>query len=257
MFGGFVSYYCAEKVLILLYMRESTTKKAAIITGAARRIGRAMAIFLASKHKYDIFAVYNTSRDAALNLREIIQIKGQQCALLKADFRYYLSYEKIVSCAFSEMPHCNVLVNNASLFHKDTLKNCTIEGFSENFDVHVMAPVFLTKHFAGMCNGKGKIVNVVEANIERNKTKYFSYLLSKKSLSCFTKIAAEQLAPDICVNAICPTSIPDYEIDVADPTEHLDRKPALKSFLETFESLLDYNNSCSGKLLEVPDNSRI
>ena len=222
-------------------------KRAAIITGAARRVGRAMAIFLATRHKYDILAVYNTSRESALSLQETVERSGQKCILFRADLRNHLLYEQIVSRAFAEMPHCNTLINNASLFYKDSLKECAVENFSENFYIHVRAPVFLTKHFAAMCPGRGKVVNIVEANIERVKTKYFSYLLSKKSLFCFTKMAAEELSPNICVNAICPTMIPDDEIDCLDPISDLDSKPALSNFLRTLESLLDFDNPHSGE----------
>ena len=232
-----------------MFMSGYAEKKAVIITGASRRIGRAMAIFLASKLKYDILAVYNTAREAALSLQEIVESNGQKCVLFQADLRNHSLYEQIVSYAFTEMPYCNTLINNASLFYKDNLKDCTVENFSENFDIHVRAPIFLTQHFAAMCSGQGKVVNIVEADVERIKTKYFSYLLSKKSLFCFTKMAAEELYPSICVNAICPTIIPNCEIDCVNPTSDLCGKPTLSNFLTILESLLDFDNPRSGESL--------
>ncbi|MCU7612480.1 SDR family NAD(P)-dependent oxidoreductase [Anaplasma capra] len=228
-------------------------RRGVIITGAARRIGRAMAIFLAARHGYDVVVHYNQSCSEALDLQAVIQeIYGRRCLLFQSDLRDFASLDRLITYAFSEIPHCDTLINNASVFYTSTLKQLCENAFVENFDIHVKAPVFLTQYFARMCTAKcGKVINIVDTNITRIRTKYFAYLLSKKSLADFTEMAAGELTANIQVNAICPPKIPDHEIDDVRSLENIDNVTCLKNFLSVITSLVDHNNMLSGELIHI------
>lgn len=227
-------------------------RKAALITGSARRVGRALAFHLAAKHGYDIVAHYNSSPDEAIDLQEVIRkLPGKECILVQADLRDFESLEKMMKYAFSSMPHLNTLVNNASVFYEDSLRECSHENFDENFGIHVKAPTFLTQYFARVCK-KGKIINVADTNVTRAQTRYFSYLLSKKSLVDLTLLAASEFHPEhICVNAVCPTQIPAHEIDNIQSVENLGDKPQLKNFLEIVDLVIDFEQPISGKIYHM------
>lgn len=226
------------------------TRSAVLITGAARRVGRALAIFFAAKHGYDIVAHYNSSHQDALSLQEIVQNSlGRKCFLLQADLRHFVSLEKLIKQAFTAAPHLDTLVNNASVFHEDSLEQCSQKTFDENHSIHVRAPVFLTQYFTQLCSN-AKIINVVDAGVTRTNTKYFSYLLSKKSLVDFTVLAASELASKkICINAICPTLIPEHELENVRSLENLDDMPQLKNFLGLVATTIDPAMPISGKVL--------
>ncbi|QJC27210.1 SDR family NAD(P)-dependent oxidoreductase [Anaplasma platys] len=225
-------------------------KNAALITGSARRIGRALAIFLASKHECDIVAHYHSSHDDALSLQDIVQKSyRRKCVLVQADLGNFASLKKIMKQSFTAMPHLNILINNASVFYEDSLEKCSLKCFTENHNIHVRAPVFLTQYFARMCK-QGKVINVVDANVKRTSTSYFSYLLSKKSLVDFTALTASEFDPrHLCITAVCPTKIPAHEIDGIQSVENLTDKPQLKNFLDIVDHIMDFNQLSSGKIL--------
>ena len=227
------------------------TRRSVIITGAARRIGRAMAIFMAAKHGFDIVAHYNTSRADALSLQSIIQNKyGRKCVLFEADLCDFSSIAKLISSSFSAVQNCNVLINNASLFYENTLENCTESDFARDYNIHVRAPIFLTKYFASRCAPGGKIVNVIDSNITRNSTKYFTYLLSKKSLADFTELAASELAlSSIHINAICPTKVYDGDMEHLESLDDVTKSARLCNFLEIIEDLISPSCTKNGEIL--------
>ncbi|MDB1135789.1 SDR family NAD(P)-dependent oxidoreductase [Candidatus Anaplasma sp. TIGMIC] len=233
-------------------MQGPSIGKAAIITGAARRVGRALAIFLAAKHGYDIVAHYNTSHCDALSLQETVHQYGRSCIITQADLRDHSSLEPLIEHAFNSFPHCNVLINNASVFRANDFAHCTSTDLDENFLLHLQCPLLLTQSFARKCN-IGKVVNMIDAGITRQRTKYFPYLLSKRALADFTKLAAPELFPAVCINAVCPTIIPDHEVDDMDSLKKLDWGPKLKGLLDIVESLVNFDSSRSGEVLFMDD----
>ncbi|QLL66372.1 SDR family NAD(P)-dependent oxidoreductase [Anaplasma phagocytophilum str. Norway variant1] len=229
--------------------RGHERKKAVLITGAANRIGRAIAVFLAARHGYDIAVHYNTSYEKALELQAAIrEVYGKKCELFQADLRNFSALEALMKDVFAVLPHCNVLINNASVFYTDCLKECNIRDFEENFDIHVKSPVFLTQYFSKGCVHGGKVINIADARVTRTSTKYFSYLLTKKSLIDFTELAATELAPNICVNAICPTKVPDNAIDNIEALNNIEAHPQLLELLKLVELLVDLDGNRTGEI---------
>lgn len=168
--------------------------KAALVTGGAIRIGKAIALGLA-KEGYDIALHYNHSEKEALKTQKLIQNYGVICKLYSANFLVSKQTQSLLSQVTNDFKHLHVLINNASLYAKGQ----SIENESINF----RAPAILSKEFARTCK-KGHIINILDSNITKNLSNYPEYLASKKALASFTQKAALMWAPNIQVNGIAP-----------------------------------------------------
>jgi len=175
---------------------------AALITGGAKRIGRAIAHALARKG-YDIALAYHSSAADAQQVAGEIRSTGRRCELFQCDLADTKALPAMVRSVFKALPGCNVLVNNASIFERGEFLATDEALFDRHFDTNFKAPFFLSQEFARSCKA-GQIVNVLDANIVASTTSYFAYLLTKKALYDFTLLAAKALAPDIRVNGVCP-----------------------------------------------------
>lgn len=191
------------------------SKKAALITGAARRIGRHIAITLASVG-YDVVIHYNNSHDDAVSLKGLIENDyGTRAELFSQDLVKDGEYSKLIEFSLEKFPHLNMLVNNASVFLPDNLFNSTPELFDYHYRIHVKAPFFLMQNFVNMLVSSREltIINVIDAFIEKKTTSgYFSYLLSKKSLDVLTEMVAGYVGLnglDIKVYSLLPVKIFD------------------------------------------------
>ncbi|WDM85267.1 SDR family NAD(P)-dependent oxidoreductase [Ehrlichia sp. JZT12] len=228
-------------------MLKTHDKKGAIVTGGAKRLGKAIAIFLAI-NGYDIVIHYHTSKEQALNTKNIIEeLCNQKCTLIQADLTVFDSLSNFIDKAFEAMPYCNCLINNASIFYKNTLMNTTIEDFSQNYNIHIQAPLFLTQYFTKKCSITGNIINMIDAMVLRDSTRYFIYTMSKKSLLDFTKFAAVELSPQIKVNAIAPKMIPNdflNKINYDNIMENIE----VKTILQRIKELLNVNNNETGTI---------
>ncbi|HOF17451.1 MAG TPA: SDR family oxidoreductase [Phycisphaerae bacterium] len=174
-----------------------------LITGAARRIGRALALGLA-RRGWDIALHYHRSRQEAESAAEQVRQAGRMCELFPADLSDPQAVRTLIPRVFEKCPHCRVLINNASIFERAPLVETTEDLFDRHFAVNFRAPLFLSKDFAARCGEGGQIVNLLDAKIERTFTPYFAYALSKKALAAFTELAARELAPRVRVNGVCP-----------------------------------------------------
>jgi len=175
---------------------------AALITGGAKRIGRAIALALA-REGYDLAVHYNRSADAATELADEIARLGRRCELFQRDLADAEQVAALVPDVVAALPDCNVLVNNASIFQRAGLMDTDADLFDRHFAVNFRAPFFLSQAFARHCRS-GQIVNLLDTTIARTFTPYFAYALTKKALADFTKAAAKALGPHIRVNGVCP-----------------------------------------------------
>jgi NAD(P)-dependent dehydrogenase (short-subunit alcohol dehydrogenase family) len=174
---------------------------AALITGGADRIGRAVALCCADLG-YDIALHYSQSSEKARATKKEILSKRVNCRLYRSDFNNFSKTVRLVGDA-SRAAKLSVLINNASLFFESSLQTGSYEEFERLFNVNFKAPYALIKEFARIVK-RGIIINILDTEIVRNQTRYFDYLLTKKFLSDLTGMAAYHLAPDIRVNAIAP-----------------------------------------------------
>ena len=179
------------------------TKKI-IITGGATRIGRAIALEVAS-YGTQIVIHYSKSFQAAKKLKLELESLGSAVHLLKADLNNLNQSQKIISLARKKMKGINCLINNASVFENDNLLNFSEKSFLKHININLKANAILTRDFAKFYKGKdGNIVNIIDQRVEKLTPFFFSYTLSKSSMVTLTKISAMKLAPYIRVNAVSP-----------------------------------------------------
>jgi len=177
-------------------------KHAALITGSAKRLGKSIALHLASLG-YDIALHYDQSAKEARQLRSVIMKNNVRCECFSCDLSNENKTARLIPNVLKTFPRLNVLINNASIFQKSDLKQADVSSFDRHFSIHVKAPFILSGAFADKCK-KGLIINILDTNVVKNKTSYATYLLSKKSLHDLTLLSALAFAPKIRVNGIAP-----------------------------------------------------
>ena len=181
----------------------STNGKTALITGSARRIGRACALKLASEGM-DILIHYNTSKDEAEELARSIRMHGRNAWVIQADLSCPENAEKLMREALRKSNGIDILVNSASIYPKGNWQEVEWKDFSENFKINAFSPFILSREFARQKENGECIINFLDAGITENDSSHLAYHLSKKNLLSITKILSSELAPAIRVNAIAP-----------------------------------------------------
>ena len=175
-----------------------------IITGAATRMGAAIAKKL-SGPKVEIVIHYNKSKSNAEQLKKELIKNKTKVYLIKGDLSKENDLKKIVKFSKSKLKYFDCLINNASLFENDNLKNFTSKSWSQHLDVNLKAPAYLTKEFAKNIRGKNNnIINIIDQRVFKLTPFFFSYTLSKTGLYTLTKTSAMSLSPNIRVNGIAP-----------------------------------------------------
>ena len=179
---------------------------AALITGAARRIGRAIALKLAGEG-YALALHYRSSETEARELAGEIAAMNVPVALVRGDLADEEAPLKIVLDAVARLGPLSLLVNNASLFEPDELQTMTLAGWQAHMDVNLRAPLFLAQAFAGQKppGAPANIINLIDQRVMKLNPLFYSYTLSKAALWTATRTMAQALAPQgIRVNAIAP-----------------------------------------------------
>ena len=175
-----------------------------IITGAATRIGAAIAKKL-SGPQVEIVIHYNKSKSSAEQLKKELIKNKTKVYLIKGDLSKENDLKKIVKFSKSKLKYFDCLINNASLFENDNLKNFTSKSWSQHLNVNLKAPAYLTKEFAKNIRGKNNnIINIIDQRVFKLTPFFFSYTLSKTGLYTLTKTSAMSLSPNIRVNGIAP-----------------------------------------------------
>ena len=180
---------------------RSVRGKRALITGGARRLGRDCALALAARG-VDIILHYNHSEAEARRTEEQIRSLGAACRIYRQDLQ---DSEQSIAFVRSLMKQhdIQILVNSASVFPADTLPEITPDSLLYNLSVNAYAPFFLARELAE--NGKlTDIVNFLDTRITGPDTAHASYHISKRMLHTMTMMLAEELAPQVRVNAIAP-----------------------------------------------------
>lgn len=176
--------------------------KTILITGAAVRIGRALAI-AAAQEGANLVVQYNSSREDAESLQEEITALGQQASIYQADFSSPQESLRFSKQVFS-FHKVDGLVNNASIFSDLAWNNTDIESWNDHLSINLTAPFILSREYA-LSLGKGKtgrIINMLDWRALRPGPDHLPYTISKSGLAALTKSLAISLAPDITVNGI-------------------------------------------------------
>lgn len=183
----------------------SSRPKIALVTGAAKRIGRAIALRLA-RDGYDIGVHYGRSRDDALVLVAELTALGVRAAPLQADLADVATVTGLIDGARDALGPISVLINNASVFADDRARNLTLDSWRLHMDTNLLTPVLLSQAFAAQVDipEAASIINLIDQRVLRPSPPFFSYGLSKAGLWHATRTLAQALAPAIRVNAIGP-----------------------------------------------------
>jgi len=175
-----------------------------IITGAATRIGAAIAERLSGKN-VEIAIHFNKSKSKAEILKKKLQRLGTKVHLVRADLSKEKDIYKLVKTLKSKMRYFDCLVNNASLFENDKLENFNSKSWEKHISTNLKAPALLSKEFSKNTRGKkNNIINIIDQRIFKLTPYFFSYTISKTGLYTLTKTSAMSLAPNIRVNGIAP-----------------------------------------------------
>lgn len=177
----------------------------ALITGAAKRIGRTIALHLAEAG-YAIAIHHNHSGTDATTLADDIAQKGGRTALVQADLSDPLAVEGMIDQAVDQLGPVTLLVNNASLFEKDEATDFNLTSWNKHQNINLLAPLILAREMANALptDRKGAIVNIIDQRVWKLTPQFFSYTLSKAGLHTATTTLAQALAPRIRVNAVGP-----------------------------------------------------
>lgn len=182
-------------------MSDDIRGKTALVTGAAKRIGKEIAIALAS-FGVNVVVHYNSSVAEAEAVKLEAKAKGVKAWLLRADFAAG-EYQGLLERAFSEAGKIDYIVNSASIFPKSTLKEMTLEGLTKNIQVNAWAPFVLARDLSRL-SGRGRIVNLIDSRVSDFDLTHAEYILSKHVLLELTRMMAVEFAPDITVNGVSP-----------------------------------------------------
>lgn len=174
----------------------------ALVTGAARRIGQALAIE-AARAGYDVVVHHRDAAAEAADTAAQIRTLGRQAFIAQGDLTNEAERDALFSVADAPL---TLLVNCASLFQDDRIETLTGESFDAHLDANLRAPVLLAQAFAAQlpAQAEGLIVNIVDQRVWRPNPQFFSYSLSKAGLWWVTQTLAQALAPRIRVNAVGP-----------------------------------------------------
>jgi len=181
------------------------TRGAALVTGAGRRIGRALALE-AARCGFDVAVHYRTAKDDAQAVADEITALGRRAAVLDAELADEDQAAGLVSRANLALGPVALLINSASTFEDDRLSTATRQSWDAHLDANLRAPVVLAQAFAAALpdGHSGQIVNIIDQRVLRPNPQFFSYSLSKAGLWWVTRTMAQDLAPRIRVNAIGP-----------------------------------------------------
>jgi len=188
--------------------------KTALVTGGAVRIGRAICEVLAGRG-CNVVIHYNKSLNEATDLALELEAGGVDAVTVRGDLSSPAGCSRIISDAVRKAGRLDILINNAAVFHKDSLMSSTKKKIVQELDVNFLAPAMLIKEFSGrilagrgMTPGvKGKIVNLLDRRISGSETGCLPYLISKKMLAELTRESAIELAPYITVNGVAPGAV--------------------------------------------------
>lgn len=186
----------------------------ALVTGAGKRLGRAMALYLAGRG-HDVAVHYASSADEAEAVAAEIRTLGRRAQTFQADLLVEEETQALIPAVTAALGPLTVLVNNASIFEYDSLQSSTRQSWDRHLESNLRAPYVLTQAFARQCPpampdeageplAQGLIINMIDQRILKLTPEFSSYTIAKMGLSALTRTSAQGLAPHIRVNAIGP-----------------------------------------------------
>ena len=234
-----------------------------LITGAATRVGKAIALHFAERG-WNIGLHYFRSSSKAKKLKKIIEQNSIKVALIKADLKNSKQTEKIIPLIKKKLGTIDCLINNAALFEKDDITNFTTKSWNNHLNINLLAPAILTKQFVRQASKKtvSNIINIIDQRIFNLTPFFMSYTISKSGLQTLTKTMAMRLGPNIKVNGIAPgptikskrQTSKNFRKQVKSTL--LKKSVQLGDICDTVEFLIN-NNSVTGQIVAVDSGQNL
>ncbi len=180
--------------------------RAALVTGAGRRLGEAMARALGAAG-FDVAVHYRSSRDEAAEVAEDIAKSGVKARPVGADLSKEADVSTLIARAAEAIGPLSLLVNSASVFEEDDIRSMTRESWDAHMETNLRAPLKLTQDFAAQAPAgvDNLVVNLIDQRVLKLTPQFLSYTTSKAALFALTKTLAQALGPQgVRVNAIGP-----------------------------------------------------
>jgi pteridine reductase len=204
--------------------------RAALVTGAARRIGAAIARELHGAGANVVIHYHDSRSDAESLVAELNGLRNGTAAALAADLLDLASLQRLTADATAEFGRLDVLVNNASTFYATPVGTITAQQFDDLLGTNLRAPLFLAQACApALRAAQGSIINLTDIHALRPLKSHTVYSVAKAGLIMLTRSLARELGPEIRVNAIAPGPVlwPESGLDAGLRNEIIE-KTALK-----------------------------
>ena len=190
-------------------------QKIALVTGAGKRLGRAMALYLADRG-FDLAVHYSASKPEAEEVGALSRSKGRRAVVLQADLLDEAATQRLIPEAMHALGGpVTCLINNASIFEYDSIASATRTSWDRHFESNLRAPFVLTQAMAaaipdaaqdeaGEPLSQGLVINMIDQRVRKLTPEFMTYTLAKMGLWALTQTSAQALAPRVRVNAIGP-----------------------------------------------------
>jgi pteridine reductase len=201
-------------------MDLSLEGKTALVTGAARRVGAAIARRLHAAGANVVLHYRDSATDADALAAELNAARAKSAATVKAELLAPIAPRALVSAAVDQFGRLDLLVNNASAFFPVPVGSIEASHWEELIGSNLRAPLFISQEAAPhLAKARGSIVNIVDIHAERPLEGYAVYTVAKAGLAALTRSLAIELAPDVRANGVAPGAIAWPEDGQFDPEE--------------------------------------
>jgi len=206
-------------------METDWGNRTVVVTGAAVRIGRAIALAFGERGAR-VVVHYNSSAEQALGVVRRIREMGGAAIAVEADLSDTRAAVGIIECAVDAFGQVDILVNSASVFRRGTIYDTSEQDWDEHFAINLKAPFFMSQALAHQVGGRPgcQIINVTDWRAARPGKAYAAYVLTKAALEAMTRSLALALGPNVRVNAVAPGAILPVSGDQTDYFERLARR---------------------------------
>jgi NAD(P)-dependent dehydrogenase (short-subunit alcohol dehydrogenase family) len=196
-------------------MEKLLTGKTALVTGAAKRIGRAIALALAANGANVAITYLGSQSESEETVRSLAELEVEALAV-RCDLRDPLSIEQTVAAVVEEFGQIDLLVNNAGIFASEALEDISAEQWDAMFTTNTRAPFLMAKAaYPHLRAAKGRIINIGSLGGIHPWATHAHYCTSKAALHMLSQTMAKAWAPEISVNCIAPGMIVQGEVEEA------------------------------------------
>jgi NAD(P)-dependent dehydrogenase (short-subunit alcohol dehydrogenase family) len=186
-------------------MMPAESRKVALVTGAARRIGRAISLALAQRG-WDVALHYGKSQAEALATAAAIEALGRRAAVLQCDLDDEAAVRQLLPRAAAALGRVSCVVNNASRFEQDRAADFSVASLDAHMHANLAAPILLAQalHAATPDGAQAVVINLLDQKLYNLNPDFLSYTLSKAALQTATTMLAQALAPKLRVVGVAP-----------------------------------------------------